>query len=484
MLLVGAGAKLASLQALIAIRSLGDTERVVARVEAEALRIALAARDAGPLPLSSMDGARLAARLAGLAETGYSLYLERDPMVAGALSQLKAQATPERLAFLQQQVAVGARSEAAMAELDSLALLATSVSDTIHNAATLHIEGLWARVLILGGGAVIALIVTSLGGSTLAAVATARVDGFVTRIDDYRSRLREADADKAEAVAAAELAAIARTEAMVAESTRRLNEALALAEAGQTAAETDLAGQREASEGVRRLIDALHRQVEEPVNGIRDIARVMKIGHVITMADRRNLEAIETSGEGLLHLSASILDIVRLDRGQSAVACEPFRPELAAEAALQSVARLADRRDVHIVFSYDEDGVESYLGDQPRITQVIANLLRDAVLATAERRVTLDMDNSGASLVLTVCDRPSALAAGASDAGPLETLNPAFAVAADLVGRMRGRFDAVALLGGGRLVRVRLDLRIVAGAAFDADAAADRISASDAAQRA
>lgn len=474
MLVIGAGAKLASLQALIAIRSLGQTERAVARVEAEALRVALAARAGSPLPLSALDGARLADKLSALAQDGYSFYLETDPLVAGSLGRLKAEATAERLEDLRNRIVAGDGTVPALAELDALALLASSVSDTVHNAATVHIEGLWVRVLVLGGGAVVTLIITSLGGSTLAALATARGERFVQRIDDYARRLRQADADKARAVEAAELAAIARSEAMVSESMRRLDEALALAEAGRASVESDLVGERAASERVRGLIDALHRQVEVPINGIRALSGVMRIGHVITSSDRRQLDEIETTGEELLQMSSSILDLVRLDQGQTTLARRPFRPELAAEAALDDVARLADRRGVHVVFTYDEDGVEAYYGDEARLTQLIVNLLRDAILTGEEGRVTLDMDNSGSTLGLIVCNAPAALARNGTEGEAMATLDAALTLAEDLVRRMGGRFTAVALQAGGCLVRISLHLRIVGVADFDADAAADR----------
>jgi signal transduction histidine kinase len=458
-LLVGAGAKVASLEALIRIRHLDRLERMVARVEADALLLALAARQAGPRADPAAQAARLGERLDSFDSAALLRGFEGNAAVTGPVAHLVDIASAEGIAAAGRALRFGQAPPEALELVDTVAYLSAAAADSVHAAAAVHAEGLWMRVLVLGGGAVAAFVISSLGGSTWAALASRRVGGFVARLDDYARRLRQADADRARAVEEAELAAIARTEARAAATLEKLNEALALAEAGQGRAADAEAQAQTALSATRSMILTLNEQLRVPLEGIRDLAATMTVGSVITPEDRRRIESVELSGDRLEHLAGAMVDLARLDQGAEPLIARPFRPEFVAEAALAEVRPLAARRELALRAEYDGESLAAYLGDGRRIGQLLVTLLQDAVAATPRGEVGLRFDERAAGLLITVRDGgPAPKAPAAAFEAAALARHPGRAVAREMVRLMGGRIWAEACRPRGTAVCVLLPL--------------------------
>jgi signal transduction histidine kinase len=458
-LLVGAGAKLASLEALIRIRQLDRLERMVAQVEADALLLALAARQAGPRADPVAQAARLDERLESFDAQALLQSFEGNAAVTGPIRQLVQIAAAESMVVTGYGLTFRESESDALGRIDTLAYLSAAAADGVHSAAAVRAEGLWMRVLALGGGAVAAFLISSLGGSTWAALASRRVGGFVARLDDYAKRLRQADADKARAVKEAELAAIARSEAKAAATLDKLNEALALAEAGQGRAADAEAQAQTALSATRSMILSLNDQLRVPLEGVRELARTLTVGSVITADDRRRIESVELSGDRLEHLAATMVDLARLDQGAEPLVAKDFRPEFIGDAALAEVRPMAPRRGLTLRADYAEDSRAAYMGDARRISQTLVTLLQDAVEATPRGEIELRFDERAAGLLITVRDgglTPDAPAAAFETAALAD--HPGRALAREMVRLMGGEIWAEAGEPRGTVINVLLPL--------------------------
>lgn len=444
-LLVGGGAKLASLDALFRIRNLEHAERTLARVEADALRLSLAIR----MDNGSEDPATLAQRLVDRLERmdgkAFLDTFSENAAVRTTVVQLDDVVQPTALPALIPLLARPENNTAVMGQIDSVALVAAAAADSVHAASAVRIEGLWQRVLALGGAAIVAFVLTSLGGSTWAALASSRFRGVLVRVEEYAKRLRQADDDKKRAVAAAELAAIARTEERAADAMKTLSEALALAEADHGAT-SQARAEAEASLGMtREMLTTLTNHLQAPLDGIREMAATMKVGTLVTKADRERIESLEMSGDSLEHLAQAALDLVRLDKGTDQLAEEPFRPEMLLETVIAATADAAHRRGLAVRLVYADESAERQVGDPGRIARLVETLLRDAIDATPKGEIVLESEDSPSGLRISVLDggvRPSPTEAAAAFSATGANHRPARAVALALAKRLGGAITA------------------------------------------
>lgn len=415
-LVLGIGGKIASLDALRVIQRLALVEAQVSRVEVGALRLALSLHRGDAAADRAQAAAVLGRKVMALQPAVVARRFADDPVIAATLAQMQADAAPARLAQL---AADGSRDEA-----DALALLAASTADAVHAAITVETGALWQRVWALGGGALAGLLLTAIGGSTLAAMALSKVQGFVARVEDYARRLRQADALRATAVAEAELAAVARTEAQIAATLSRLEDARRLAETARATAVADAAEASTALADARRLgaagramLKALGEAVEAPLGRFRVLSPSLQIGHTITAADRATLDDIERASARLKRMSDAVLDLVRLDLGQTALDAQPFRPELVLERVLNSLAPHARDNGVTLRVAVGPGSAPACVGDAARVQTLLEALARYGIARAGHGLVTLTQCGAGGlGFALTCHGLPDGAIDAAADA--------------------------------------------------------------------
>ena len=110
----------------------------------------------------------------------------------------------------------------------------------------------------------------------------------------------------------------------------------------------------------------------------------------LSEVQREHLRTIISSGEDLLGLINNILDHSKLESGSVSLESIPFNLREVVEGALDSVAAMAQKKDLEIclISPYDSDP-PGMIGDPFRIKQIMLNLLSNAVKFTHKGRVTV-----------------------------------------------------------------------------------------------
>lgn len=139
---------------------------------------------------------------------------------------------------------------------------------------------------------------------------------------------------------------------------------------------------------------------------------------------REHLRTIISSGEDLLGLINNILDHSRLESGSVTLESIPFTLREVVEGALDSVAAVAQKKNLEIclISAYDTDP-PGLIGDPFRIKQILLNLLSNAVKFTAKGRVTVkwrweEVPDQGVFLELDVEDTGIGIPAQSERKGP------------------------------------------------------------------
>jgi len=180
-------------------------------------------------------------------------------------------------------------------------------------------------------------------------------------------------ADEFNRMAARLQASYAGLEQQVQERTREL--ASALAELDDKSRELEAASNHKSE----FLADMSH-ELRTPLNAISGFSQVLRkqlLGD-INEKQAEYLDDILASSRHLLSLIDDVLDLAKVEAGQIELEVMPFSLREALERGVVIVRERATREDVRVSISSDP-GVDTVLGDERRIRQVVFNLLSNAV---------------------------------------------------------------------------------------------------------
>jgi two-component system, sensor histidine kinase len=106
---------------------------------------------------------------------------------------------------------------------------------------------------------------------------------------------------------------------------------------------------------------------------------------------RHKMERVKENGQRLLALINNILDLTRIEARRIEITPKPFAPRVLAERLSAQMVVLAERNGLDFKTSIDPDVPSMLMGDEPRIEQIVVNLLSNAFKFTDKGLVTLSV---------------------------------------------------------------------------------------------
>jgi CheY-like chemotaxis protein/nitrogen-specific signal transduction histidine kinase len=166
-------------------------------------------------------------------------------------------------------------------------------------------------------------------------------------------------------------------------------------------AETEMIRAKEAAETANaaksQFVATMSHEIRTPLNAVIGMSSLMAL-LPLEEAHRRYLDAIQQSSEQLLAIVNDVLDLSRLESGRMTAASEDFDLDALTAQVMAIVKSLpgAERLDMRVSIA---DEVPRHLaGDAPRLTQVLINLLGNAVKFTREGFVALTIRRDGPAI--------------------------------------------------------------------------------------
>lgn len=143
-----------------------------------------------------------------------------------------------------------------------------------------------------------------------------------------------------------------------------------------------------------RFLATMSHEIRTPMNGVLGVAQVLQ-DSPLNEDQRRMLDVIRNSGEGLLAILDDILDLAKMDAGKMRLHLKPFRVRtLVSEVAELFEARGA-QKGVAVRTRVESDVPEGVWGDPARIRQILLNLTGNAVKFTEQGSVTIFVELAG-----------------------------------------------------------------------------------------
>ncbi|MCA9661255.1 MAG: response regulator, partial [Myxococcales bacterium] len=125
----------------------------------------------------------------------------------------------------------------------------------------------------------------------------------------------------------------------------------------------------------------ISHELRTPLNGVIGAARLMR-GEFSRVEQRKFLRIIEESGSHLLALINEILDVGKIESGELTFVEEDVDVVAIVDQSLQSLKSLADSKGVRLVHLADPAMTRMYRADATRVTQIVTNLVGNALKFT------------------------------------------------------------------------------------------------------
>lgn len=179
----------------------------------------------------------------------------------------------------------------------------------------------------------------------------------------FRWRLRAGDRERA------------LLSALVAERTRQLAESEQRLKVAKDAAEA-------ANRSKSAFLARMSHELRTPLNSVLGYAQILTRAPGLTSGTRRGLDAIRRSGDHLLQLINEILDLAKIEAGKIDLVPEPFFLAKLLGSVSETLAPKAAEKGLALAAPDPEGLPEVVLGDEPRLRQVLLNLVGNAIKFT------------------------------------------------------------------------------------------------------
>lgn len=137
-----------------------------------------------------------------------------------------------------------------------------------------------------------------------------------------------------------------------------------------------------------RFLANMSHEIRTPLNGILGLAQIMLMD-ATNKEHRKYLEMIHNSGKNLSELINDILDFSKIESGNLELDSLPFNFNKVIDSEIERYKLLARQKRIALHCQVDKTIPQIVLGDQVRISQIITNIVGNAIKFTDEGAISV-----------------------------------------------------------------------------------------------
>jgi signal transduction histidine kinase/ActR/RegA family two-component response regulator len=176
-------------------------------------------------------------------------------------------------------------------------------------------------------------------------------------------------------------------EEQVADRTTALREANEMLQAAKEAAES-------ASYAKSEFLANMSHEIRTPMNTVLGFTDLLK-SSITDKRQKSYLEAISSSGRGLLTLINGILDLSKIEAGKMELEYEPVNPHTVFDEIRHIFALQAQEKKIEFTVALAPDIPDCLMLDEVRLKQILFNLIGNAVKFTEKGYVRIRVEKRG-----------------------------------------------------------------------------------------
>ena len=164
----------------------------------------------------------------------------------------------------------------------------------------------------------------------------------------------------------------------------------------------------------QQFLSNMSHEIRTPMNAILGFTKVL-FKTDLTPWQKEYLDAIKTSGDGLLLLINDILDLAKVDAGKITFEQTPFKMKISISTILKVFDLKIQEKNLELVNEYDNKIPEVLIGDAVRLNQILLNLLSNAVKFTEKGKIAIAVrllaeDKEKATIEFAITDTGTGIA--------------------------------------------------------------------------